>query len=211
MVVYHHAHRAFTVFLVHGDGLFLEEILAILEFLAVVVADDVRQTGLFHVALATCQVVETLVALRFLRSLVLRDALHKFSGQPAGIHHFVLGVARMHTRAPDGHLGRCRVEILKFQFAQVAAIHRVGPFAAEFTHVEMVGTPSDFLVGIEGDADLAVLNLLMVAQVAHGLHDFGNAGLVVGTEQGGSVGHNQILAHVLQQFREFLRTRHNAR
>ena len=74
----------------------------------------------------------------------------------------------------------------------------------------MVSTHAYLFVGVESHADVAVRNLLVVAQVAHGLHDFGNACLVVGTEQRCSVGHNQVFSLVLQQFRELGRTADDA-
>ena len=73
----------------------------------------------------------------------------------------------------------------------------------------MVGTHADLLVGVEGNAYLAVLNLLMFLQIDHCLHDFGNTRLVVGSKQCGAVGHDQVLANVLQQLWKLLRTRHN--
>ena len=70
----------------------------------------------------------------------------------------------------------------------------------------MVGTHTNLLVGVEGNADISVTDVLMVTQIAHGLYNLCDTGLVVGTQQGVSVSHNQVLASVVQQFREFLRT-----
>ena len=68
----------------------------------------------------------------------------------------------------------------------------------------MVGAHADFFVGVEAHADVAVLYLVVVAQPAHGLHDFSNTSLVVGTEQRVAVGHDEVLSFVGKQLREFL-------
>ena len=145
------------------------------------VADDVRQPSQLGVGLHTYQVVEPLVALGGLRRFVGRQHGGKLGGQPVGVDHLALGVARVYADAPDGNLGRGSVEVLKLQLAHVAAIHRVGPLAAEPLDVEVMGTHAYLLVGVEGYADLAVAYLLVVAQVAHGLYNLGYARLVVGT------------------------------
>ena len=67
-----------------------------------------------------------------------------------------------------------------------------------------MGAHADFLIRIEGHTNLAVFNLLMVAQEAHGLHDFGNACLVVGAKQGVSVSDDEVFTDVFQQFGELL-------
>ena len=61
----------------------------------------------------------------------------------------------------------------------------------------MVGAHTDFLVGVERHADLTVFNLLVFLQVHHGLHDFSDAGFVVGTQQCRAIGYDEVLADVL--------------
>ena len=56
-----------------------------------------------------------------------------------------------------------------------------------------------------------MLDFLVVAQVAHRLNDFCDARLVVSSEQGGSVGNDDVLALVCLEFREFLNARYDAR
>ena len=111
----------------------------------------------------------------------------------------------MHTDAPDDNLGRGRIEVLELQFTDVAAIHGVGPVAAKALDVEMMGTHAYFLVGVEGYAYLAMTYLLMLLQIDHGLHDFGNARLVVGTQECRAIGDDEVLADVLEQFGELTR------
>ena len=63
---------------------------------------------------------------------------------------------------------------------------------------------ANLLIGIEGHTDLSVFYLLMVAQEAHGLHDFGYASLVVCTKQGVSVSDDKVFTDVFQQLGELL-------
>ena len=73
-----------------------------------------------------------------------------------------------------------------------------------------MGTQANLLVGVEGDAHLAVLDFGMLAQVHHRCDDFGNACLVVSAEQGGAVGDDQVLAYVVEQFGEDAGLHHDA-
>ena len=174
------------------------------------VADDVRQGGFLYIALDTQQVEESLIALGGLGSLVGRQHGCKLHGQQIGIDPFVLGISRMYADALAMNLGRSGIEILEFQFTYVTAIHGIGPLAAELGDVEMVSAHADFLVGIEGHTNLAVLDFLVLLQVDHCLYDFGNTCLVVGTEQCGTVGHDEVFTDVLQQFRKLFRTGHDS-
>ena len=61
----------------------------------------------------------------------------------------------------------------------------------------MVRTHADFLVGVERHTNLTVFNLLVFLQIHHSLHDFSDAGLVVGTQQCRAVGHDEVLTNVL--------------
>ena len=196
------ADRSLTVFRIHLFSYAFDETLAVLEFLAVVVTDDIRQSGLFCLCLHAREVIETLIAFRRLRRLVGRHHTDKFRCQQTGVQHLSLGISRVNAHALDGNLGRRGVEVLVLQFAHVATIHRVGPFASEFLYVEMVGTHANLLIGIERHTYLTVLDVLVGFQKYHGLHNLGYTSLVVGTQQGVSVRHNQVLARMLQQFGE---------
>ena len=110
----------------------------------------------------------------------------------------------MHAHALDGDLGAGGVEVLVFQVADVATVHGVSPLATKLLHVEVVGAHANFLVGVETHADVAMLNLRMILQVAHGLHYLCDASLVVGAKERGAIGHDKVLALVLQQLRELL-------
>ena len=174
------------------------------------VADDVGQGGVLHTALHANQVVETFVLNGVLGGLALGKESGKFGGHACGVNHLVLGIAGVHADTRDFYAGRGSVEVFKLQFAQFAAVHRVGPFATETLHIEFVRAQADFLVGIEGHADAAVLDFGMLLEIGHGLYDFGDARLVVGTQQGVAVGHDDVLAHVVEQFGKLLSRGHDA-
>ena len=123
--------------------------------------------------------VEALIALGLLRCLFCRKHRHKLSCQATGVHHLTLGIARMHAYTFYIYLSAGGVEVLKLQFAYVAAVHRVGPVTAELLHIKVVGTHADLLVRIESDADVAVLYFRVVSQPTHRLDDFCDARLVV--------------------------------
>jgi len=164
-----------------------------------VVTDNIAEPGFLAMGVHAQEVVKTLIALGGLGNIGLRNERVELAGQSACVHHLVLGITRMHAHTLDSHLGCRGVEVLILQVADIAAVHRIGPFATKLLHIEMVCALADLLIGIERHADIAVLDLVMVAQIAHRLHDFGNAGLVIGTEQCRSVGHNDVFSLVGQQ------------
>ena len=88
--------------------------------------------------------------------------------------------------------------------------HGVGPFAAEALDVELVGALAYLLVGVEGYAHGAVFHLGMLLHVLHGAHNLGYAGLVVGAEQCRAVGHDEVLALVVEQLGELFGREHDA-
>ena len=203
-------HRTCAVLLVeqfaHGGGIFL----ALLETGAGVVAYDVGERGFLHVSAHAEQVVE---------ALIFGCALGRFGGghqgcilrgHACGVNHLVLGITRVNANARYLYLGRGGVEILKFQFTQFAAVHGVGKVATEFLHIEAVCAETDFLVGVEPNADAPVLDFGVRDEVDHCLHDFGDARLVVCAEQRMAVGHDDVLAHVVEQFGKLLRRGHDA-
>ena len=171
----------FTVSLIHLFCTSLDETFAVFKALTVMVADDIVQFGLFNVTLDTQQMVESLIAFCRLRTLVGRQQLGKLRSQHIGVHHLVFCIAWVYAYAFDEDLGAGSVEVLELQFPQVATIHGISPVAAELLHVEMMGTHTNLLVRVEGDADLAVLHFRMVFQPAHRLNDLCDTGLVVGT------------------------------
>ena len=203
-------HRACAVLLVeqfaNGGGI----LLALLEAGAGVVAYDIGERGFLHVAVHAEQVVETLILGRALGRFGGWHQGSVLRGHAGGVDHLVLGIAWVDAHARHLYLGRGGVEILELQFAKFAAVHGVGKVATEFLHIEAVRAESDFLVGIEAHADTAVLDFGMRDEVDHCLHDFGDARLVVCAEQRMAVGHDDVLAHVVEQFGKLLRRGHDA-
>ena len=197
---------AFTIFLVHLLDKGQHQTFALLELRAVVVADDIRQFGLFATTLHTRQVIEALIALGGLWTLVGRQQSHEFGSQQRCVHHLTLGIAWVYAHALDGDLCRGSVEVLELQLTHVATIHRVGPLAAKLLYIEVVGTHAYLLVGVEGYTYLSVLHFRMLLQPHHCLYNLCDAGLVVSTQQGGAVCDNEVLTHMSQQLRELLRT-----
>ncbi len=85
--------------------------------------------------------------------------------------------------------------------AGALAVHRVGEIGAELFQVDLVDAAADLLVRREQDFDRAVLDLGMVEQELRGVHDLGDAGLVVGAEQRGAVGRDDVVADLVGQRR----------
>ena len=83
------------------------------------------------------------------------------------------------------------------------AVDRIGEVGAELLQVGLVDAAADFLVGREQDLDRAVLDLRIVRSGMRGVHDLGDAGLVVGAEQRGAVGGDDVVADLVGQRRVF--------
>ena len=111
----------------------------------------------------------------------------------------------MYVAALYMHLGCGCVEVFKFQFTHFTSVHRIGPLASELLNVELVRSQSDFLIRIKSDTDFSVFNFRMCLQVSNGSHNFSNTGLVVCSQQGMSVGYNQVFSYMILQFRELRR------
>ena len=94
------------------------------------------------------------------------------------------------------------VEILIFQFTEVATIHCVSPFASEFLDIEIMCAHADFLIRIEAYADIAMLNLRMLLEINHSLHDFSDTSLVVSTEKSVAISYDKVFTLVGKKFWE---------
>ena len=191
-----------TVFGIDDTGQAFHLLLACLEAGTVVVADDIRDGGLLHFARKTYQVVEALVAFGMLRGFVRRKHGDEAVRHQHGIYHLALGGTRMDVASLECDFGGSGIEVLELKLAHFTAIHGISPLAAELRHIELMGTHADFLVRIKADADFAVLDFGMLFQIDHRGDDFGDARLVVGTEQGLAIGHNQVFALMVEQFGE---------
>ena len=141
--------------------------------------------------------IEPLIAFCGLRCLVVGQHVGKFRGQGVGVYHLSFGIARMYADTLDADLRTGSIEVLELQFANIPAIHRVGPFAAELLYIKMVGAHADLFVGIKGNTDITVTDLLMVAQIAHGLYNLCDSSFVIGSQQRVAVGDDQVLADMM--------------
>ena len=119
-----------------------------------------------------------------------------------GVLHLALRIARVHVPALDVDLGRCGIEVLELQFADLAAVHRIGVVRAEAGDIELHDAATDLLVGGEADLDGPMLEFGMGHDVLDRVHDLRHAALVVGAEERCAVGRDQCLAHVVEHFRE---------
>ncbi len=155
--------------------------------------------------------VEAFVVLGVLGGLPARQHDDELVGDAHGVDHLVLGIAGVHVAAGEGDTGHCGVEVLELELAYLAAVHGVGEVAAEALHVEFVCAQTDFLVGIEAHADVAVLDFGMMDEIVHGRYDFGDACLVIGAEECVAVGDDDVLALVARQFGEVGRREGDAR
>jgi hypothetical protein len=123
-------------------------------------------------------------------------AARKRPARRSGVHHDVLRPAGVDRHAVDLKHGGIGAEGLAINLAgSIRAVEGVGrsrrPRCARSSLRHAAG---DFLVGIEADADFAVGDFRVPKQVTHGGHDGGDAGLVVGAEQGGAAGGDDVVA-----------------
>ena len=129
-------------------------------------------------------------------------------GDELGVHHLVLGRTGMDVPAVEHHLGSGGVEVLVLQFTQGAAVGSVGKFGPEVLEVEPICPPADLFIGGKADAQSGMG--LRGGQEAFGCgEDFRNPGLVVGPQERGAVGDNEVLAPVLGEAGEVRFLHHN--
>ena len=154
---------------------------------------------------------ETLVAAGVFRSLLYREKRVQFHSDEDGVEHLALCVARVYVAALYLHCCSGCVEVLILELSDLAAVHCVCVFRAEFRDVELYDSTSDLLVWSETDLDFAVLELRVLHYILHCVHDFSYSGLVVCSEQGCAVCGDEGLALVLGHFREVCNCQSQAR
>ena len=187
-----HLHGAGAVLAVEVIGNVEEVILLVLQLIGIVVAQDVAQLGVGHVAVHLAEVVEALTALGGLGTGHDGQGSVELHGHIGGVDHGILGGAGMHREAVDGHGGGSCVEVLILDAAHVTAINGVGEIRAKARDIEEGSALADLLVGGEGDAELAVGTALGKEDLGGG-QDLCHTGLVVCAQQGGAVGGDQGL------------------
>ena len=200
VAVAHLAHEgALAVLLVQVLGDALDGGLALVEFVCIVVADDVAQDGLLLIAGEVHEVVEALVALGVGGDLRGGQHAVPLDGHEQGVLHLILGAAGVDVHAVDGHLAGGGVEVLVLQLTQCAAVHGVGVVRAKTGHVEQVSAAADLLVGGEADADGAMLRGIGGHQALGQGHDLGHTGLVICAQDAVAAGDDQLLTRERRQ------------
>ena len=170
--------RAFAVAIVYKTGCALHKLLALREPCHVVIAYYVYGLCLLNIALHVLKVEEALVAFGMLRPLKCGQQRVKLLEHMRGVHHLVLGRARVYVPAAHGYSGGRGVEVFVFYLAYRAAVHGVGKIGAEALNVKHGRAVADLLIGGKGDAELAV-RLVFRDDGLHGGENFRDAGLVV--------------------------------
>lgn len=112
-----------------------------------------------------------------------------------------LAVPGMDAETVDGNVRHGGVEGLVFKVRDIAAVQGVGKVRAESLHIKVAGHPGRSpRPGVKPKQILP--GSLFRQQFFHRLEDDGHAGLVIGAQQRGAVGADQILAHKLGKLRE---------
>ena len=194
---------AFSVFGVDEIGHLGHHFLTGLELLTVMVTDDVGEVCLLHRALEGDEMEEALVALRVFRAGHNGKHGIEFLADKDGIFHLALGIAGVDVAALDMDFGTCRVEVLKLKLSNLAAVHGVGVVCAKALDVKLHNAAADFFVRGKTYPDGPVLEFRVLHNILDGVHDFCNAGLVIGPKKGCSVCCDKGLADIMEHFREF--------
>ena len=183
-----------------ADGL-LQHGLLLLEFLPVVVPDDVGHPGGGHVPGHLVQVEESLVPLGPGGDGPSGQAGVDLHGDEQGVLHGVLGGAGVDGHAGDGDFGGGGVEVLVLDAPLHVPVQGVGVLRAEGGHIEVVGPLPNLLVRGKGDAELPVGQVLLPQLLNQG-HNLGDARLVVRPQEGIAGGGDEGAALHLRQHRE---------
>ena len=133
----------------------------------------------------------------FRRAGVLWQAIDDGGGDLDRVLHLALGKAGMGADAFDGDGGAVGRKRLVLDIPRGFAVHRVGEIGAELFQVDLVDAAADLLVGREQDLDRAVLDLRVLNQELRRIHDLGEAGLVVGAQQRGAIGRDDVVADLV--------------
>ena len=157
------------------------------------VPDNVLRGGLLHVSMDAVQMEKPLPALGVHGILKDRQKRVKLLGDQNGVDHFALGGAGMYIAPTDSQFCPRCVEGLVLQLAEFPAVHRVGKVRAEDGQIKEVSARSDLLIGRKSDSDPAVRNFGVCEKVLRHRHDLGDTCLVVRSEQGRAVRHDEVL------------------
>ena len=129
-------------------------------------------------------------------------------GQGLAVDHDALGGSGVDVIASHMHDSRGGVEVFILQLAELTAIHGVGPLGAEAIQRKTVGAATDLFIRREPQVNITMRYFWMGQQMGRRRDDFADPGLVIGTEQGGAIGGDEILSQILAQRGEFDRAEH---
>ena len=188
-----------AVLAVHVFGGLRHQRFACLELFPVVVPDDIGSLGGGLIALHFTQVEKSLVALGMGGGFGGGQQPDELGQQQGGVFHLIFGAAGVDIEPVDGDGRRSGIEVFVFDLAQLAAINGIGLLCGEAFHTETVGAPADLLIGGEADGDGAVLDFRVGDEHFAQGDDLRNAGLVIGAQQGGAVGDDELLPDVIRQ------------
>ena len=175
------------------------DLLLLLELGAVVVADDVNRVGGLGVARKVVQHDEALVAVGVLGLGGGRHEAVELAGDVDGVDHAVLRGSGVNREAREVHVGLGGVEALVVHDADGAAVERVAEGRTVLLEVEQLGAVAELLVGHERNCEARVRDGRVGLNAGDERHDLGDAGLVVGGEQGAAVGADDPAAHHVVQ------------
>ena len=145
------------------------------------IAHDETERGFFQRAGDADRVQKTFLAFGGLRRTgVLGQALDDGGGDLDRVLHLALGETGMGADALDRDGGAVGRERLVLDIPGGFAVDGVGEIGAELFQVGLVDAAADLFIGREQDLDGAVPDLRIADQEMRGIHDFGEAGLVIG-------------------------------
>ena len=161
------------------------------------VAHDVVGESLAAVTADIAEMEKALVTIGMLGTGVLGKHTVEILEHAQGVHHDVLGAARMDFVALDAHGDACRVEALVFHAAEHISVNGIAVGCAKALHIEQAAAVADLLVGCKAHGNAGMAQGGVVHGACQVAHDFSHAGLVVGAKQGRAVGAHDVLASKL--------------
>ena len=139
----------------------------------------------------------------FGRKGLLRQPFDDAGGDLDGVDHFVLGEARVHVDPGYFYFQRVGAEGFILDFPHFFAVDRVAEIGADLGRGDVLHSPARLFVGSENDLEVRPRQFRMVVQPGQDVHDDGDAGLVVGAQQGVARRGDDGLADLFQQIRVF--------
>ena len=204
LLVNFNADGILAIALIQERGDILQDLLAVVKNLGIVVADDVAELDLGRGALDGDWVIEALVALGVLRALEGGDHLLELGSHGDCVDHDVLGAARVNHDALEVDVGVSCVEALVVELSEGLAVDGVAVCCAKFVQIKQACTMTDLLVRDKRNLERRMSELRVVAQALEQGADLSHTGLIVSGKQRGAIGANDIHAHEILEVRDLL-------